>query len=648
MKHSSIPVSSELREAIQNAELAAQAFKDAGLAERAAKLDEHIANARGLRFSIGIVAQAKRGKSTLINGLLGRKDDMLAPIDRFPATNVVSCFANGSRENARIFFQGDDEKAPGKTVQIEEIRQYACEEHNPDNRKGVKGIEVVGDFPLLGEDVVLVDTPGADNALTRVHDLVLMECLPKLDAVVFLVTADAPLVASEVELLKLIRKNDVRKLLFAMNKVDAVQTGDMTAEELAEGFQHNRKFLAEAGFGDAPVFEISAKNFHETGEDPGTERLIETLGDTIASGRAALIAERLTAIIISHVAEAAAEVETAIANSELTLEQITEQRAKLEEMRRNLDRNREAMELKFRTVWRSAFDQFEDTLAPLQRQLVNEYTDFVESTPAYKLNELGGMIHTDVIKRLDELLQPHSDELSSSIASATTSLQVDVLGSMGIEPREATQLITRKQTLTDTVGNALAGAPSLAGAAIVGTMPGLIGSAIMSAAPGVVVATWNPFTWIAAAASGAASAAVTTTAAAVTGILAPFAAVGAPLLIGYAGLRVYSSWKYKVGQTKNELSIAVKDLIIGSVEETRRNLRRARAKDDGILEEFRGMTAAKIGGVGKQLEDLEKNRPSPERIVELKAASRLIENLKEPERLPDREAPTSDGKRLFT
>lgn len=657
MKQSSIPSASELRRAIQSAEVAADAFRQAGLNERANKLEEYIEHARKLRFSVGVVAHAKRGKSTLINGLLGRTDDVLAPIDRFPATNVVSCFANGTPEKARVLFQGDDEKAPGQTISVEDIKQYACEEHNPDNRKGVKIIEVVGLFPRLGEDVVLVDTPGADNALNRVHDIVLLEFLPKLDVVIFLVTADDPLVASELELLKQIRKNDVRKLLFAMNKVDKVAVGAMTPDDLRDGLQHNRKILAEAGFEDASIFEISAKNFHATGEDPGTERLIKMLGDTIEEGRAGVIAERLAGITESHVKEAAAEIQSAIENSELTLEQIEHQRSQLEVIRRNLERNREEMERKFRSSWRASFDDFENSLTPLQRQLVQQYTELVEKAPASKLNELGKMIHTDVVKRLDELLQPHTDKLSESLSETTRSLQVDVLGSMGIAPRDATAILTRKQTLTDALGTVLAGAPSLAGAAIVGAVPGLISSAIISSAPAavpVIAATFNPLTWLPALFGGAkatlvagAGTAVTGAGAAVAAILTPLALIGTPLLIGYAGLRVFSAWKFKVGQARNELSIAVKDLIVGAIDETRRNLRLARAQDDKILEEFRDSTATRINDAKRKLDELERNRPTPERLIELKLASKRIGNLKAPDRLPEPEVESQEGKRLF-
>jgi GTPase Era involved in 16S rRNA processing len=369
----SIKAASELRLAIGDAEVAADALRRAGLDDRASRLDEHIADARKLRFSIGVVAQAKRGKSTLINGLLGRTDDELAPIDRFPATNVVSCFAQSPKESARVLFETDDDSSPGKVIPFEQIKEYACEEYNPDNRKGVRVIEVVGPFARLGENVVLVDTPGADNALNRMHDIVLLQFLPKLDAVMFLVSADAPLVESELELLKHIRKNDVRKLLFAMNKADKVD-----GEELQQGLQHNRRVLAQAGFGDAPIFSISAKNFHETGEDPGTEKLIRALEETISEGRAAAIAERLTALTESHVSAAAAEIRTQIENAELTSEEIAEKTAQLDEIRRTFEGNRDRLESKFRTSWNEAFDDFEDSLKKIERQLVREYTDLVE------------------------------------------------------------------------------------------------------------------------------------------------------------------------------------------------------------------------------------------------------------------------------
>ena len=156
------------------------------------------------------------------------------------------------------------------------------------------------------------------------------------------------------------------------------------------------------------------------------------------------------------------------------------------------------------------------------------------------------------------------------------------------------------------------------GAVVVGALPGLVGSAILSAAPAAAAIAWNPLTWIPAFATAAAAGTVSVTAAAVTAALAPIAMVGAPIMVGYAGFRIFASWKHKVGKKRNELALAVKDLINGAIEETRKNLKTARAKGDHVLLEFHDSTVAKLDDAKRQLVELERNRPKPERILELR------------------------------
>jgi hypothetical protein len=480
--------------------------------------------------------------------------------------------------------------------------------------------------------------------LTNLHDIVLHEFLPKLDAVVFLVTADAPLVASELELLKQIRKNDVRKLLFAMNKVEPDR---VEPEDLQQGLQHNRRVLAEAGFGNSPIFAISAKTFHQTGAEPGTEQLIRAIEETISEGRAATIADRLIDLTKSYIDGAAEEVRDLIKTSELTLEEIAQKCAELDEIRRNLEGNRELLELKFRTSWNEAFDDLENSLKTIERQLVREYTDLIENRPVRTLNSLGEVIHTDVMRSLDELLEPELRRLRDSLDNAARELQVRTLGAMGIVPREAEQLVTMQRNLVDAAKIPLAGAPALVGAAVVGALPGLIGSAILSAAPPAAALTLNPMTWIAAAGGVAVGAPVAATAAAITAALTPVALIGAPVLVGYAGLRIFSSWKHKVGESRNELILAVKELIDGAIEETRTNLRKAKSTGDGVLLEFRKSNVAQISEAKNRLAEAERNRPTPERIADLRLAAKLIEQIQAPKSLPGPKSSPEEAERLF-
>ena len=627
MSHdASIAGTAELKSAIERAEGVREALDKCGRKQQAAKISEIITSAQHMRFAIGVVGHAKRGKSTLINGLLGRSDDMMAPVDRFPATNVVSCFADGAKQEIKVFSLS--EGGPPKLITATEIKQYACEEFNPGNRKGVKAIEVIAPFPRLGRNVVLVDTPGADNALSNVHDLVLLDYLPRLDAVIFLVTADEPLTGSETELLKQVRRSDVKKLLFAVNKVDKVEP-----DELSQGIAHNRRTLADVGYGDAPIFAISAKNYQKTGGDDGTEQLLFAVGELITEGRAKAIAERLTEITDRSLVEAKADLSEELELCGKTSEQIGLEKAELANLREAISRTRPGLERKFRTEWQNAFSEFDDALPAIEKQMVAEYNELVASTSSLRLQSLGNTIHTDMLKRLDELLDPYCVKLRSDLDEAVKSLQVEYCGIIGLSPRQIQAITNHKDFVKGAVDVLVAGVPSALGAFALSSLPGLVGSAIVAAGPAVAHATLNPLTWLPALGTGAAAGATGLAGGAAAAILSPLAAIGAPLLIGYAGYRIFSTWRSKVDQSKNVLSLAIKDLIISVIAETRRNIRRLKDRDETILSDFNSATTSKLDEYAARMDELLAKRPAPERLADLKLALLILERLEPPKAL---------------
>lgn len=625
--HTSFSVNLELKLAIEQAEALAKILNDSGRAEQAKALTDVIESARHLKFAIGVVGQSKRGKSTLINGLLGRSDDTLAPVNRFPATNVVSCFADGPKEAVRVLFAPDGKVT--KTIPASDIKHFACEEFNPNNQKGVKSIEVIAPFPHLGKNVVLVDTPGADNALSNLHDIVLLDFLPRLDAVIFLVTADVPLLASELELLKQVKQSDVKKVLFAINKADKCDP-----EQLSQGMEHNRKALGEAGFGDAPIFTISAKNYQEKRTDDGTEQLLFAIGEMIGEGRAKAIVERLNDIVCRNKAETKEELTTELRLCEMTSEEAATEKDQLIALRKRLAAERPRLESKFRSAWKNALSDFEDALPVIEKRMVSEYGELVERTPALKLQALGQTVHTDVLKRLDELLEPHASKLREELDQAGKALEVDYSQIPSLASRQSDPVTKNMDIVKSTAEIAMAGIPAAVGAVVLGSLPGLVGSAIAAAAPAVVAVTLNPFTWFSAAATGAGALAVNTTAGAVAMILSPLAVIGAPLLIGYAGYRVFTTWKSKLAQSKNALSLAVKDLIIAAIAETRDNFKKLRRVDDAILDEFNQLMDTKLQNAERQMDELVQKRSKPEHVSNLKKTLQLIEQVQCVKTLP--------------
>jgi len=104
---------------------------DAGeIARQARELAERVAEGR---FYLACVGQFKRGKSTLLNALVGRP---LLPTGVVPVTSSVTVLRHGAETAARVWFQ--DGRSP--FIPPEEIGAYVSESENPENRKGVRAV----------------------------------------------------------------------------------------------------------------------------------------------------------------------------------------------------------------------------------------------------------------------------------------------------------------------------------------------------------------------------------------------------------------------------------------------------------------------------------------------------------------------------
>jgi small GTP-binding protein len=168
-------------------------------------------------FNLVVLGAFKRGKSTLINALLG---EAVLPTAIVPLTSVVTILGYGDRLNVQVHFLN------GKTREIakEELVNYITEKGNPQNRKGVREVEIAYPSDYLKDGVRIIDTPGVGSVYTHNTD-VAYNYLPQVDAAIFVVTVDPPLSAAEQEFLKDIREF-VHKVFFVLNKIDYVEEAE--------------------------------------------------------------------------------------------------------------------------------------------------------------------------------------------------------------------------------------------------------------------------------------------------------------------------------------------------------------------------------------------------------------------------------------
>lgn len=109
------------------------------------------------KLYIVVVGLFKRGKSTLINSLIGKN---ILPSSVTPVTALITIIDYNENPGATVFFL--DSKSTN--IDINEIDKYVTEEKNPENIKNVRYVQLSDDAEIL-KSVSLVDTPGLGSAL---------------------------------------------------------------------------------------------------------------------------------------------------------------------------------------------------------------------------------------------------------------------------------------------------------------------------------------------------------------------------------------------------------------------------------------------------------------------------------------------------
>jgi GTPase Era involved in 16S rRNA processing len=216
---------------------------------------------------VAVLGQFKRGKSTLLNALLGAP---VLPTGVTPVTAIPTFIKAGPKAAARITFQ--DGKEPLLTSVEGEIpsllERYISEVKNPHNRFNVESVEIEVRSEFLDHGIVLIDTPGVGSTFlhnTRAAEAVLTEC----DAAVFIVSADPPITEVEVTYLSKVQEM-IPKIFFALNKVDLLDSQERSMAE---------RFLADVLTDQTRIarpfrtFSISAKQGLQAKQDSDSQAL---------------------------------------------------------------------------------------------------------------------------------------------------------------------------------------------------------------------------------------------------------------------------------------------------------------------------------------------------------------------------------------
>ncbi len=169
---------------------------------------------------LAVAGDFKRGKSTLINALLGRR---VLPTRVAPATAVPCLLRAGPSTGARVFYSDDREPL---AVPIEDLERYACivlpndDEDRLAFREGVERIEIELESGLPAA-TVLVDLPGLNEELDRAETA--REVVRRSDAIIVVLSATQLLAENELQFVETLWSQGHRALTFAVNFVDGLE-----------------------------------------------------------------------------------------------------------------------------------------------------------------------------------------------------------------------------------------------------------------------------------------------------------------------------------------------------------------------------------------------------------------------------------------
>lgn len=189
-----------------------EAFTLLGLEDGEQQCGELVVKLAEDHFTLAVLGQFKRGKSSLMNAIIGRE---LLPTGVLPLTSAITTLKYGPEERLII---SQENSSFTKKLPVDSLSDYVTEKGNPGNQKKVKTACVELPVPFLRRGIEFVDTPGVGSAIMT-NTKVTYDFLPKCDAVIFVTGADTPMTSTELSFLREIREY-VDKIFFVVNKID--------------------------------------------------------------------------------------------------------------------------------------------------------------------------------------------------------------------------------------------------------------------------------------------------------------------------------------------------------------------------------------------------------------------------------------------
>ncbi|MFD9430891.1 dynamin family protein [Streptomyces sp. NPDC060002] len=223
-------------------------------------------------FKVMIVGEFNRGKSTVINALLGER---VLPSYAQPCTAIINEVKWGEERRARLYpMQVNGQNVAPIDIGVDELADYVTIEDGEDGKprsNPYARAEVFWPLPLCENRVEIIDSPGLNEAPKR--ELITLGYLDQADALVMVMMATAPVSMSEQTFLNVhVRDRGHHEVFFLITRIDDVPEAEQTGT-----MKSVRSRLSRYSTRENRVYFVNARGMLEgrIGQDRG---LVEASG----------------------------------------------------------------------------------------------------------------------------------------------------------------------------------------------------------------------------------------------------------------------------------------------------------------------------------------------------------------------------------
>lgn len=232
----------ELRSERQFSNILGTAFAE-HLKRKERNVREHLADT----FKIIVVGDFKRGKSTLINALLGED---VAPTSVTPETLTINHISYGETPRAEMILE-DTKRV---VLEQEELTRDALSNILAQVPSPVRYLDIRSNAEILKE-ITIIDTPGLGE-LDHSFDAQISEYLVHADAILYVISAGAPFSSAEQSFLSTyVLPQNFSRIFLIVNMADFLETEE-NIEKIRSRIQERVSMIGNP----CSVFMISALN----------------------------------------------------------------------------------------------------------------------------------------------------------------------------------------------------------------------------------------------------------------------------------------------------------------------------------------------------------------------------------------------------